>query len=284
MLAGKVFQPAYWGNMRTLILGAAAILGASAAPAGSQESPATQPAGSPMSVSLSSGIDYSTGKYGEPQSTDILVGLTSVAVIADDFQFFASLPYLTITGPAYLVVGAGGVPVVVNPKLGASSVNRSGWGDPSLSATYTFPSDHLDDFNIAITGRTKIAAADSAKGLSTGATDFAFSVDVSRQFDVWSPFVTFGYRIPGNPAFYAFNDAPSFSVGTSVLLDDRLVVIASYDFDGSISSSIADAQQIFGSVSWLFNDDWTFTAYAEAGLSSGAPRVGTGLMISRKLF
>ena len=282
MLAGGKIQPVYWGNMRKLLLGAAAILGASPPHAIAQESPVPHP--SQPSISLSSGIDYSSGKYGDRQSTDILVGLTSVAVTAGDFQFFASMPYLTITGPAYVVIGAGGVPVLVSPKAGTSSADRSGWGDLNLSAAYTVPSEYLGDFDVAITGRTKIATANSAKGLSTGATDFAISIDVSRQFDIWSPFVTFGYRVPGNPAFYAFNDAPSFSVGTSVQLDENLIAIASYDFDGSISSTLADAQQLFGSISWLFNDRWTFTAYAGAGLSSGAPGVGTGLLINWKLF
>ena len=268
--------------MRKLLLGVAAILGLAPPHAIAQES--SVPHSSQPSMSLSSGIDYSSGKYGDAQSTDILVGLTSLALTAGDFQFSAFVPYLTVTGPAYVVIGAGGVPVIVNPKAGAGSTDRSGWGDLNLSATYTVPSEYVDDFDVAITGRTKIATASSAKGLSTGATDFAVTLDVSRQFGVWSPFVSFGYRDPGNPGFYAFNDAPSFSVGTSVQLNDKLIAIASYDFDGSISTTLADAQQLFGSVSWLCNDRWTFTAYAELGLSSGAPGVGTGLLISWKLF
>ena len=134
-----------------------------------------------------------------------------------------------------------------------------------------------------MTARTKIATANASKGLSTGATDFAFYVDVSRQFDAWGPFVNFSYRVPGKPAFYSFNDAPSFSVGTSVELATISSPLRSYDFDGSISSSLADAQQLFGSVTWLATDEISLTAYAENGLSSGAPRVGTGLLMSWKV-
>ena len=97
------------------------------------------------------------------------------------------------------------------------------------------------------------------------------------------PFVNFGYRVPGKPSFYSFNDAPSFSVGTTLALDDTLVAIASYDFDGSISTSLADAQQIFASLTWLATDNISLTAYAEDGLSSGAPKLGTGLLVSWKL-
>jgi hypothetical protein len=234
-------------------------------------------------VSVSSGIDYSAGRYGDPKSTDILVGLSSLSVSEGDFQFTASLPYLNITGPAYVVVGASGVPVLVNPQKSGGTTVRSGWGDLNLGVTYSLPSDTLGDFDVAVTARTKVATADASKGLGTGATDFAFSVDVSRQIGLAAPFVTFGYRVPGSPSFYSFNDAPSFSAGTTLELDTSLIAILSYDFDGSISPSLADAQQIFVSVSWLLTDEISLTAYAEDGLSSGAPKEGTGLLLSWKV-
>ena len=279
--------------MRRLDLFAAAITLAAAAPAFADD-PASKPVdntilGVPLpavtspGVSLSSGFDYSTGNYGDRKSTDILVGLTSLSVTTGDFLFTASLPYLTITGPAFVVVGAGGIPVLVRPQSGADSVGRSGWGDLNLAATYSLPAKNLDDFEVAITVRTKVATADASKGLSTGATDFGFYADVSRQFDAWAPFVNFGYRVPGKPSFYSFDDASSFSVGTSWAMDNNLVAIASYDFDGSISSTLADAQQIFASLTWLATDDISLTAYAEHGLSSGAPSVGTGILISLKV-
>jgi hypothetical protein len=259
------------------------------APANAQE-PGASPKDLPVAIdvfsniSLSTGIDYSSGNYGQSQSTDILVGLTSLAATVDSFQLSASLPYLNITSPEYVVIGPGGDPVLVSPKRGASSTGRSGWGDLSLSVTYSVPSEILDDWDLTLGVRTKIATADVSKGLSTGSEDYAFSVDVSHQWDIWSPFVTFGYRFPGSAKFYAFNNAPSFSVGTTIELSDSLVAITSYDFDGSISSSLADSQQLFESVSWLLNDRWTITAYAEKGLSSGSPSIGTGLLIGCKLF
>ncbi|MBV9390714.1 MAG: hypothetical protein JOY96_02355 [Verrucomicrobia bacterium] len=236
------------------------------------------------SINFSSGIDYSSGRYGQAQATDILVGLTSVGLSVDEFQLSASLPYLNIVGPAYVVVGPAGVPVIVNPKAGSDSAGRSGWGDLSLSATFNVPSEILDDWELSLTARTKVATANAGKGLSTGATDYAFSADLTHQWDIWSPFVTFEYRIPGNPSFYSFKDAPSFSTGTSVQFSDSLVGIVSYDFDGSISSTLADSQQLFGSISWIFDDRWTATVYAEKGLSAASPAVGTGLLVICKLF
>lgn len=269
--------------MRRIDLFAAAMTLATATSALADD-PAVKPDGSgPTSVSLSGGFDYSSGKYGESKPTDILVGLTSLSIATDGFLLTASVPYLTITGPSFVVVGAGGVPVLVTPRPGTDSTGRSGWGDLNLGATYTLPSEDLDGFEVAVTARTKVATADASKGLSTGATDFSFYLDVSRQFDIWAPFVNFGYRVPGKPSFYSFDDAPSFSVGTSVALGNDLVAIASYDFDGSISSTLADAQQLFASLTWLATDQISLTAYVDDGLSSGAPKVGTGILVSWKI-
>jgi len=238
---------------------------------------------SDRSITLSTGIDYSSGRYGLPQTTDIVVGLSDIALTAGAFRFSASVPYLNIVGPAYVVVGSGGTPVLINPRKGSNSTVRDGWGDLNLGATFSWQPDNLEGYQFDFTGRTKLATADAGKGLSTGEDDVSLSVDVTRDIGAWSPFVTFGYLVPGSPRAYSLNSAPQFSVGTSVQLSDDFVAMASYDFNGAISSSLADAQQVFASGSWLFSERLAFTIYAEAGFTSGAPRVGTGLLVSWKL-
>ena len=105
---------------------------------------------------------------------------------------------------------------------------------------------------------------------------------MSRQIGNWA--VVSSYRVPGSPAAYLSGQRPSFSVGTSLQLGDRLLAIMSYDFDGTISSTLADSQQLFGSISWVANDNLTFTTYGEYGMSSGAPKGGGGLLASWKVL
>ena len=64
--------------MRRQGLLAAGMVLATAAPAAAQDINLPFPAVTFPGVSLSSGIDYSSGRYGDPTSTDILVGLTSL--------------------------------------------------------------------------------------------------------------------------------------------------------------------------------------------------------------
>ena len=266
--------------MRSFILALCVAL----APASALALPFTLQGTTP-GVTLSSGLDFSSGAYGARQTTDILVGITDITVREDDFQLSVSEPYLDIKGPDSVIAGAGGVPVAVRPgAVPAIRSKRSGWGDLNLSATWSPSGDWTGDYDIELTGRTKIATANAAKGLSSGETDFAFSADVSRSFGDWSPFVDLGYRVPGNSSSYAFNSAPSFSVGASWQASDRLVAIASYDYDGSISNSLTDSQQLFASLSWIITGRLTATLYGEMGLSSGAPRAGTGLLLGWKIL
>jgi opacity protein-like surface antigen len=234
-------------------------------------------------ITFSTGIDYSSGRYTQPKSTDIIVGLSIVALTTGAWRFSASMPYLNIVGPAYVVVGPGGDPVLVTQKSGANSTVREGWGDLSVGATYTWQPFGADSYEFDFTGNAKIATANASAGLTTGEDDASFSADVSHQFGLWSPFVSFSYLIPGSPKSYSLNSAPQFSVGTSYQVTSNIVATASYDFNGAITPTLSDAQQIFAAGSWVWDDSLSFTVYAEYGLTAGAPSEGTGLLVSWKL-
>ena len=95
-------------------------------------------------ITFSTGIDYSSGRYTQPQSTDIMVGLSSIALTTGAWRFSASMPYLNIVGPPYVVVGPTGDPILVTQKGAANSTIRDGWGDVNLGATYTWQPFGLD--------------------------------------------------------------------------------------------------------------------------------------------
>ena len=178
-------------------------------------------------ISLSSGFDFSSGKYGAGQTTDILVALTDITVQRGDFHFSASLPYLDIKGPDSVIAGSNGIPVAIRRGLTAIRTKRAGWGDLNLSTTWSIPPEDMQDFQVDLTGHVKVATANADKGLSSGESDFDFSVNVARDIGIWSPFVTFAYRVPGSPSTYSLVSAPAFSVGTSVQITDEFLGIVS---------------------------------------------------------
>jgi hypothetical protein len=232
-----------------------------------------------LHVTGSFGFDYSNGGYGTAQNTNVLLGLFGVGLETGNFRFTAGMPYMRISGRGLVVFDAGGNVILVNRRNGPLD-DRTGWGDLNLSASYTVPSSALDDFEVRLTATTKLPTASSRRRLSTGEADFGLSIDVSRQYGIWGPFLSAGYLIPGRPALYTLRDTASVSVGTSIELSEHLVAITSYDYDSESAPQAAASHQLFGSLSWIRDGGITLTGYAKLGLNSGSPDVGGGLLLS----
>ena len=226
------------------------------------------------------GVGYSNGGYGTNRNTDVLLSMTTFSLETDDLKFAVSMPYMRISGRGLLVFDAAGNPEVINRRTTIVPDVRTGFGDLNFSGTYSIPPSILDDFQVKLTARIKAPTASERRRLSTGKADFGMSVDISREFGIWGPFVTVGYLVPGKPATYLLNNSVSISAGTSIVLSDNLVSILSYDYDSESSPLVGSSKEMFGSLSWIVSKSITLTGYGSAGLSSGSPDVGGGMLVS----
>ena len=226
------------------------------------------------------GMNYSNGGYGTDQNTNVLLGLSSLSLEMDNFKFGLSMPYMRISGRGLVVFDAAGNAIVINRRANLPADVRTGWGDLNLSGSYTIPDSVLDGFAVKLTGITKLPTASDRHHLSTGKTDYGMSIDVSRRFGNWVPFLTVGYLIPGEPATFVIYNSTSVSAGTSIELNNHLVAVASYDYDSASAPLVADSHQLFGSLSWVRDDRVTLTGYTTVGLSDGSPNIGGGLLVS----
>jgi hypothetical protein len=226
------------------------------------------------------GVTDTNGDYGTRNNTNVFLALTTLSLSNDNFKFTASLPYVRISGRGLLVFDANGNPIVINRRANGPTDVRSGWGDLSLSASYTIPPSVLADFQVRITGITKLPSSPARRRLNTGEADFGMNIDVSRSFGDWTPFVTVGYLNRGQPAGFTFYDTSSVAVGASYMLRDNLVAVASYDFDSADAPQVVAGHEFMGSLSWIQSDKLTLTSYGTVGLSSGSPDIGIGFLVS----
>jgi hypothetical protein len=231
-------------------------------------------------VTGTAGLLYSDGDYGTPINTDVLLGLSSLSLSDDDFKFTASIPYMRINGRGLVVFDASGNPILINRRTNLPPSERTGWGDLMLSASYTVPSMILSGYEVRLTGLAKVPTSPARRRLGTGEADFGVSVDVSRQFGAWTPFVTAGYMYRGEPVGFTIYDTTSVSAGTSLELRSDLVATASYDFDSADSPLVPAGHSLSASLSWIRSDHMTLTGYTTVGLSAGSPDMGAGLLIS----
>jgi len=226
------------------------------------------------------GVTDTNGDYGTRNNTNVFLALTTLSLSNDNFKFTASLPYVRISGRGLLVFDANGNPIVINRRANGPTDVRSGWGDLSLSASYTIPPSVLADFQVRITGITKLPSSPARRRLNTGEADFGMNIDVSRSFGDWTPFVTVGYLNRGQPAGFTFYDTSSVAVGASYMLRDNLVMVASYDYDSADAPQVTAGHELLGSLSWIRDDKLTLTGYGTVGLSSGSPDLGIGFLVS----
>jgi hypothetical protein len=226
------------------------------------------------------GYNYSNGDYGTTRDTNVDLGLATLSATTGNFRFTASMPYMHIDGRGLVVFDASGNPIVINRRTALPNDNRTGWGDLNLSASYTIPAAILDGYEVRLSGVTKVPVASERRRLSTGKSDYGMSVDVSRQFGKWMPFVTFGYLSVGQAVGYTLYDTTSVSAGSSLELSDNLVATASYDFDSADGPLTPDAHSLFSSLSWVRDDKITLTGYGTVGLSNGSPDMTVGFLVS----
>ena len=266
----------------TMLAGLAAAVSALAAPAAAQKSESSQVEKrlDPFAVSFSTGVDYSSGRYGAAEKTNLLVVPLSVrAKTGQGFAFTATLPYIRIDGPGGVVLGPGGEPL---PGVPTTSGKRDGIGDLSLGASYTLPSS--GPIEIGFGGRVKLPTSPRSKGLSTGKADFSLSTDLTYTAGAVAPFVNLGYRILGDPAGTDLRNGPTASAGATVQLGNSSVLIGSYDYARASSAAAADAHELFGGLSAPVSKRLNLTGYGVAGLSKGSPDFGVGLLLTAKLF
>lgn len=229
-------------------------------------------------ASITAGADYSSGDYGTSTRTDILIAPVTGMFKTDGWRFSATVPYLEIKG-AGVVLGPDGRPL---PGVPDATGTRSGIGDLSLSATGTLPSSMTGNFLVDLTSRVKFPTSAESKHLGTGKTDYAVSTDISYPIGNWAPFVTLGYRMPGDVQGFDLRDSISASVGTSLAVS-KTVFIASYDYYQSSSPLAADSHDLFGAVSAPLTDHVNWTFYGIAGLSNGSPDYEAGLLLTFKV-
>lgn len=86
-------------------------------------------------IQLSTGIDYSSGDYGDTVDTDFLAIPLTIKYQAENFYLRASTSWVDVKGPSGFIPGDGGVTV---GTPGGQLVSRSGLGDVNLTAGYSF--------------------------------------------------------------------------------------------------------------------------------------------------
>ena len=229
-------------------------------------------------VVITSGMDFSTGKYGADESTDILYIPLTFKYGTDQWTSGLTIPWLSIESPGEVIIGPDGQPL---PIPGEGSTSESGLGDITASFTwFAYPGTETLPI-VDVTGRIKLPTADEDKGLGTGEIDWALESDLVKGIDNHSLFFTVGYKIFGDTDEVKINNVFYGSIGDSYRYSKNMSFGAFYDVREATTDFTEGMSELTGFLSYRLNPKWRLMSYLVKGFSDGSPDFGAGLLVSR---
>ena len=232
-------------------------------------------------LTLGTGFDYTSGKYGTSEKTEILYVPLTGKYEMGPWTFRAVVPYIRITGPGN-VVGAGADRVTLP---GASTTRRteSGLGDIVGSAFYNVMNESRAPFGLDIGAKVKLGTADRDRGLGTGENDYSVQADAFKPFGATTVFASLGYRWYGDPPGVDLRNVVYGSAGATHKLSDNTSFGAAYDWRPKVSTNGGQISEATAFVTQRLSRAWKVQLYGVKGFSTGSPDYGVGAFLSYAL-
>lgn len=212
------------------------------------------------------GFNYSRGDYGLAQDTEVFSVPASLSFDRPDWTLRATVPWITIKGPASVIEG-GGIPIRPTPS------SESGFGDAVTGLTYKVLHGGTGP-QVSMTGRVKFPTGNEDRGLSTGETDYYAQVDVLQTFGNVTPFATAGYRWLGRSALFPLKDGYFLSGGFAVLTSPGTSVGAAYEWRDAIVRGSPRASEVSVFLYRRVNERWGFNLSAMKGFTDASANFG----------
>lgn len=232
------------------------------------------------SFSLATGFDYSTGKYGLADTTNILsipvVGMYSTG----PWAFKLTVPYVRISGVGGVLPDGRRIRSPM-AAMNTRSTTQSGLGDIVAAATFNLYSVSESNLGVDLTGKVKFGTASTSLG--TGQNDYGAQVDVYQRWDRFTPMVVLGYEVLGSPAGVDMNNVAYGTLGGYYQITDQAGGGAEMMVSQRPSVIGAEQRELTAYVSHRIDGSHIISGYVLKGFSDGSPDSGFGVKVSSDL-
>lgn len=223
-------------------------------------------------IQINTGIDYSSGDYGDVEDTDYLSVPVGIKYQADRFYVKAAISYVHAEGPSGVIPGEGGG----TSTPGGATTSRSGLGDLWLTAGYSLPIAETTWFDFV--GKAKLPTASESKFLGTGSTDFTAQGELLRSFGDVSIAAYGGRRFNGKSDILALRDVWLAGGGIYFGAND-LTIGLDYDWREGATLTSPDVSEATASLTYKLNDKLRLQGYGYTGFADGSPDLGGGVQL-----
>lgn len=228
----------------------------------------------PGSFSFTTGLDYSTGKYGGTSSTTIWYLPLTGKYETDAWAFKLTVPYIRITGPGDIIREIG--------TLGSAGerTTQSGTGDVVASATYNLSGGRGASTVVDLTGKVKFGTADDTKGLGTGKNDYAVQLDGFWTVSRFTALGTVGYKVLGDPPGSDLRNVFYGTLGFSYKFTPQTSAGLIADVREKTTQTGDRQEELTLFLSQKYSQNWKAQFYVVKGYTDSSPSGGGGAMVT----
>ena len=258
-------------NTKFLTTLCALVLGWPAGAVADELRPGTEQAGR----RFSGGMEVTRGDYGQSGDTTILYLPLSYRTGEGPWTYGVTVPWISVDGFGNVTRDLG--------RYGAQGARRSesGLGDIVLSATRALAQAD-SALQIDATAKLKLGTASRSKGLGTGEEDLHFQVEFYGKSGEFTPFVTAGYKVLGDPPGVGLRDVAFLEVGaTRQVGATRTAGLMWHGQERAVAGGKAQSE-LTAYYQVRLDVEWSAQLYGLVGLSDGSPDLGGGAFLIRR--
>lgn len=234
-------------------------------------------------LSMSVGLEHSSGKYGGTSTTDTTSIPVSLRYATDDWSLKLSVPYLFVTGDGSVIVsgargGRRGSMTSTTTTTATQRTTTSGVGDVVAFASYSLLRSEEGDAGLDVAGRVKFGTASTKFG--SGENDYAVQASSYISFGDLTPSLMLGYEKLGSTATAPLDNAAYGSVGLDYLLSDESNMGMDYWYAQQASATGYAQRELSLYAATQIGKETYLRGYVMKGLSDGSPDSGYGVSLS----
>jgi hypothetical protein len=223
-------------------------------------------------LSLATGLDVSSGKYGEALPTTIVSPSLAIKYLESEWAIGAAVPYLDTNGPSNVVPGLG---ASGSSPLPPRVVTREGIGNVAIWARRTILTLDPTGTSIELKGKIRFGTASAAQGLGTGQNDYAASLELDQPLARGaSLFASFGRRFPASTPDLALHPVGFGSVGADYKLAPRWTAALWLDMQQATTTTSGCEAEVTADLTYRISPNWKIDVYGVKGFAVGSPAIG----------
>ena len=227
-------------------------------------------------ITLSSGMDYSLGKYGSMRNTSTLTLPVVAKYESEAWVAKVSWPYLRINN---VNINARGESLPCGAAL-STPKDVSGMGD--LVAGVSTNLFQGNGYLVDVGGKIKFATGDTKKCLSTGKNDYSLQIELAKQIGPFTVSGTGGWTRKGDPLFMGvatnYRNPFFYTLGAHYRISSELAIGASFDYRQRLTSIGDPISELTMFSTLKQSPSFKLQSYVLTGFSNASADHGAGIV------